>query len=277
MGRVILCNGSRAQQPYVFKSTNKKVYSIEEMCYYFSRHYSMLEEDIREPELSEFLREELLLTERADRLSSLLEAEADSKELLACILYSCDYHTEEEIQELFDRIDVFRKLPLSIRKKRYADECLSNGRYQEAMKEYSKLLNTQDASDLTDQEYGDILHNTGVIQANNGAFLVACENFYEAYSRNQNKESLSQYFFALKLSGKQEIETQMMEQLEDSSFYTTLEERFDTVAKAMASAEEFVLIHRLKGLKEQGKIKEYHSLIKEVIGHLKQEYRRMNG
>lgn len=276
MGRVILCNGKRAAQPHVFKSTGKKVFSIEELCYYFEHYINTLEEDIRDPLLIVFLREEILLVERANRFQTLLEGEADSKDLLACILYSSDYHTEEEIKEVLEKVDWFRQLPRNSRQKLYADTCLKSGQYQEAMKVYRSLLSSFDLSDLSDQEYGSVLHNIAVIQAKKGAFLSAEKYFFEAYGRNGSKESLRQCYFAWKLSGEAELPKALEEEIKKEFLLEDLQERCDAVERAAKVSEDFISVYHLKELKRQGKMKEYQNLLEETIGYLKRKYRQIN-
>lgn len=250
---------------------------MEEICYYLTHHIDTIEEDVMDASLVTFIRKELGLNERADLLEKLIESNAEIKDIVISILCSADYNTEVEIKLLFEQLDEISRLSPASRKKRYADDCLRHGQSREAMKEYRRLLNIGDASSLTDQEYGGILHNVGVIQAQNGAFYTAAEHFYEAYERNGSKESLRQYLFALKLSNREEEFKQAVDLLVDNKqLVTATEAHYFSVIESTEATEDFVLIQRLNYLKGQGRMAEYNALADEIIGGLKEKYRRNN-
>ena len=97
MGKVILCTGKTARNPYYFLSTGTRVYTIEELCYYIYHNIETVSEELVCPELVAFLRNELGLEERADQLEKLYATHAGIKDIIVLILCSADFYEEKSV------------------------------------------------------------------------------------------------------------------------------------------------------------------------------------
>lgn len=275
MGKLILCAGRTAGEPYCFKLTDTPVYTIEELCYYIYHNLESVSEELFNQELIDFIREELGLKERADFLEELLKKKAGIKDLVVSILCSCDLYDKTEINQLIAEIDILFRLTPIQRKKRQADFCLSHHKFKEAMKEYLAILNNKEFTDLTGEEYGDILHNMGVLEARTGAFTVAADKFREAYERNHNEKSLKQYLYALKCSKQEALferevkilvgNRELLKQIEEELYHTWDASRYTGL---------YAEVVRLSELKENGKYTEFYDRLNELVKQLKIEYRK---
>lgn len=204
MGKLILCSGERTTRPYGFASTGVRVYSMEELCYYLYHHVYYIDESMFTDSLIEWIRTELKLPERAEKLRQLKQNRADIKSMVTVILCSTDYYTEYEIKELLKILDEIIGMPLIKRNYMKANSFLKNGLYHEAADTYESILSSPEDTKLTSKEYGDILHNLAVAKVHTSGRKEAAELFREAYIRNQREESLCQHLLALKLSGNEE-------------------------------------------------------------------------
>lgn len=72
MGKVIVCSGKLAKSPYVIRESGKKLYSIEEICYFVGTNVYSLDLSFFSPELIEFIKTELKLPMVANKLKSLI-------------------------------------------------------------------------------------------------------------------------------------------------------------------------------------------------------------
>lgn len=275
MGKLILCTGKTAKEPYCFKLTGTPVYTIEELCYYVYHHLESVSEELFNHELIVFIREELGLKERADFLEELLKKKAGIKDLVVSILCSCDLYDKAEINQLLVEIDILFCLTPIQRKKRQADYCLSHQQFKEAMKEYQAILNSREFTELSSEEYGDILHNMGVLEARTGAFTFAADKFREAYDRNHKEQSLKQYLYALKC-GRQEnlLERELKLLVDNRDLLEQMEEELYHVSDASEYTGLYAEVIRLSELKESGKITEFYERLNELITQLKIEYRK---
>lgn len=274
MGKIILCVGEHAKNPYIFNSSQVRIYTMEQLCYFVYNNIEVIGEELFKEEVAAFIRDELKMPERAEFIDSLRKNHAGLKDIIVSILCSTDYYTEKEIKDLISQIDMLYKLKPIQRKKRNADILMNNNKYMEAAKEYRQILNAGDITDLTSEECGDVMHNAAVINALSGAFITAAEGFLNAYERNHRKESLKQYLFCLKLSKQYALyEREINNYVRIRSFIQEIEEEFASYEETFKNTEEYAQYMNILRLKEQGRISEYNKKIDEVLEGLKTGYR----
>ena len=278
MGKVILCTGKTARNPYYFLSTGVRVYTIEELCFYIYHNIETVSEELVSPELVAFLRDELGLEERAGQLEKLYATHAGIKDIIVLILCSADYYEEEEIRLLLNELDSLNEMTPLQRKKRTADHYLENGQYRDAMKAYRNILYSREPVEMNAIEYGDILHNLAVLYAKTGAFLTAAEEFKAAYERNGKEESLKQYLFALKYAKQEELFDKEVGRLaENRSLLEAVENELYHVSDNEDNTYDYHELMRIRHLKEDGRITDYYKAMDELVGRLKNKYRAENG
>lgn len=197
MGKLILCSGKRTNRPYVLPDTGYRIYSIEELCYYIYNNIYAIDETLFTDSLIDWIGTELCLTSRAEKLDFTIKQGADYKTLLAVVLCSSDYYTEEEIKKLLEEAAKIRTMPPVKRWFIKANSFLNRKQYTEAAAQYDRLLVSEEAVDLSPQDYGDVLHNLGIATLNIYGPGRALELFLHAYERNRKPESLRQYLYTL--------------------------------------------------------------------------------
>lgn len=274
MGKFILCTGKLAEEPLHFPLTNCDVYSIEELCYYLYENIYTITEETFNRTMVVWLKEQLEMEEMAEKLEQMIEDKNGLKDIVVSILCSADYYTEDEIKDAIEIIDSINNLPLWGRRKMKGDNYLRYRKYTEAAKEYEKILHSKEAAELDVKEYGNILHNLAIAHVHTRTLHSAAQEFKEAYSRNNNEESLKQYLFALKL-GKHEKEF-----AEEVIYYQVSEEQVKSYLKELHSILEeaknlhiYKEIKKFSKLKEDGKVAEYYDNIETLISKWKKEYR----
>lgn len=274
MGKLILCTGKIADQPYVFKTTKVAIRSMEELCYYIYHNVETISDDLYQLELIQFIREELGLAQRADYLEELIRKKVGIKDLVVSLLCSADYYDKNEINRLLSEIDILYRLKPIQRRKRQADYFMKHQQWKDAMREYRNILNSKEFTELTSEEYGDILHNMGVLEAKTGAFVVAANKFFEAYERNNREESLKQYLYALKLSKQVGIfEREVKVYVGTRELLASIEEELFRVEESCEYTSFHADINYLKELNQQEKNKEYDKKLDEIMERLKENYR----
>ncbi|MGB4661356.1 MAG: hypothetical protein WBI07_19440 [Mobilitalea sp.] len=266
MGKLILCSGSRTKKPYGFTSTGVRVYSVEELCHYLYHHVYFIEEDLLSDSLIDWIKNELKLPERADKLQQLRDIKADIKLLVTVILCSSDYYTEYEIKSLLKQLDDIIGMPLIKRNCIKAADCLRNNQFNEAVTEYENVLNSKEALEMKPKEYGDILHNLAVAKVHLTGLSEAEELFYQAYERNQREESLKQYLYCLQLRGKEDdykkavIEYQVSDKLVEE-----IRNFLELKNEEAINSERMQQVNLLRQKKTQGQMNEFYHKTNEII------------
>lgn len=270
MGKVILCTGERAVNPFVFEESNVKIYTMEELCYYIYHNIEMINEELFREELIAFIREELGLHERAEFIDGLRKRHAGLKDMAVSILCSTDYYTEKEIKELIAEIDMLYKLKPIERLKRNADILMSRGDYIQAAGEYRRVLGSSELNRLPQAALSDVLHNLAVTDAATGAFYTAAEGFREAYELNHKKESLMQYLFALKLSKQDALyEKELDKYVRVRSYIMEIEAEYKAAEEACRYAPEYSMLLEINELKEAGIALNYNDKVDKILYSLR--------
>jgi len=272
-GKMILCSGIRALRPYYFVAGCIRVYSIEELCYYLYNYIYMIDEIGLGDELFDWIGTELNLPERADRLRQLFRQKADLKTIITVILCSADYYTEKEIKTVIRLIDDILKMPIIKRRCLKAADLLKKESYAEAAREYEQIIHSDEAADLTPEEFGDIYHNLAVAKAHTTGVKEASRLFLEAYERNNRDESLRQYLYSLLLMGDTE---QFRKKIEEFGLNKELEKSLLEYVRIKAEeatlTDEYKRLMQLSVLKEQSDPESFYKKAKAIINEWKEQY-----
>ena len=71
MGSLILCHKKKAKHPYEISRIHMRIYTIEELCYYFCNNLYLVDYTIINRQLCDWLDEELELYSLADELRAI--------------------------------------------------------------------------------------------------------------------------------------------------------------------------------------------------------------
>ena len=274
MGKLIFCTGRVTQKPYTFPFTKTKIYSMDELNYFLYNNIYLISEDTFQSSLCDWLENELLLPEVADKIRNLLNRNS-LKDIVVSLLCSADYYTEQQIRELIQVMEQIERMPLIKKRKIKADNYLTFGQYAKAASEYEAIIDAKEAAVFSGVEYGDIYHNLAVAKARTISASEAAKFYLLAYRRNQREESLVQYLYALLLSKNTEefkiaceefsIPQERQVQLEEDIFIKEL---------AALDTADYESIDRLSELKKEGKVAQYYRELKNTIRQYKETYRK---
>ena len=274
MSSLILCKSTKANIPYTFTLTDTKVYTIEELCFYIYNNIYILTEKVFDGKLITWVKDELNMHELSEKLSNMTLHGNSLKDIVVTILCSADYYNENNIKDIIKTLDVIEGMPILLRRKIKADNYLNYKNYSRASKEYEEILESPEISKLDNVNYGNIVHNLGIVRMNISSFYAAAECFKEAYVRNNNKESLSHYLCALKLENRDEEYEEAIRMFSPSKDeIMNIEERFIRLRKEAMSTKKFMAIDRLMAIKAEGRVNEYYDVIDKMIVEWKTEYK----
>lgn len=274
MGKFILCAGPLAKEPYHFALTNTNVYSLEELGYYLYHNIYTISLRTFDQAFFKWVAFELKREDLAEKWKKICEVSSDIKDIVVSILCATDYFTKLEIESLIKTVDRINGLLPVQRKKMEADNYLKYEEYEKALQVYKEIVMSDSAKQLSASDFGNMLHNMAVIHVQLKAFEQAEREFKQAYSLNQNEESLREYFYLLKLQQK---ETEFMQQVLEYDLseeqVQSFIERLDNVYEQSEHTKEYKKIMGLPAMKEAGKVGDYYYAIDTMIFQWKQQYK----
>ena len=139
MGRMLLCMGKYAKNPYHFESLCVNVYCVEELCWLFASNPFMITRDIMDRNLAVWLDTECGLAELGHQLLNLFNRGIQPGIFVGTILDYVNYCTPEEKKKIEDVVQSNAGLTDYERLKKQADFLLKNHRCQMALDEYDQL------------------------------------------------------------------------------------------------------------------------------------------
>ena len=190
MGELLLCKRPMAEKPYYIEELSLNIYSLEELCYVIEHHTYLIDEHFFTEELLTWIEQEIGDAALAHGLSQLLENGASIIKLVEQVLNATGYLNYSTGLAVVGQIREMQHKPVLERRKMRADCLAEHKKYVQALWEYRKILQTEDACRSNPVLCGNIWHNQGVIFARLFLFEEACECFETAYKYHMNVESV---------------------------------------------------------------------------------------
>lgn len=274
MGRILLCTGRYARNPYRFESVCVNVYCVEELCYLFASNPFMIDQSVMNRELPKWLDQECGLRELAHQLLNLLGKGCQTGTFVSTIMCYVNYCTPEEVKKIDEVLQSNVGLNDYERQKKQADFLLKNRRYRLAIEEYDRLCRL-----LPDTESALkplIYHNMGVAYTGMFLFEMAARYFKRAYDMTGNEESGTEFLAARRLLLSEEAYIEFI--AEHGEYYNLsqqVEKRLTKARGEFEASRESRMLTALKIYKDEGNAASYYEEIDKLIARQKDEYREL--
>lgn len=274
MGRMMLCIGRYAEKPYYFSSMCVNVYCVEELCYLFASNPFMIDNDVMDKELAEWLDRECGLTELSHQILTLFQRGCQPGIFVSTILDYVNYCTPEEKAKIQEVLQGSVGLNDFEKQKKQADFLMKNHKYHLALEEYDRL-----ARELPETESAlkpSIYNNMGTAYAGFFMFDMAAKYFKKAYDMTGDAQAGVSFLAAKRLSVHEEAYISFVAEHSEYHQLSLMVEKKLTDAKGRFEAsQENRMLSALKIYKDEGNVSSYYEEIDKIISELKNEYRRL--
>ncbi len=272
MKQPLLCVGRSAQNPYYFQKLCISIWSVEELCYLFKTNPFILDRDIVDKNLAEWLETECALDELGIKLHNLFHKANSVSLFVMTILEYVNYCTPDEQKQIAEILQSNVGLNDNEKKKKRADFLVRNGKYFMALQEYDSILDIIPQGEMVIS--GPIYHNRGVVFAKLFLFDRAAESFLKAYEITGNEESGIQYLAAVRQMLTDEEYIRFI--AKRPQFYNLsleVEHLVEQAAGHFEETRENRMLFALKVYKEEGNVNSYYEEIDKLTAEIKQQYR----
>lgn len=269
-----LCLGNYAKEAYEPEYMGIRVYSLEELCYFIKDNAYLLDESFIKEDLGIWISRECGMKELGEDLQKAARKKISMKSFVGILMdYAC-FFPKNEVEEIFLAITENSKKSIFEKKKAKADAMAERGQYGIAIEEYRRLLNMIPEDQIILQ--GETYHGLGVCLARLFYFTEAGEMFQKAHQLTGRFTSYRQYLWTKRLSLPEEEylsylhghEEALEESLAMENFLDKLKREWNDSVRGRWVAE----IHIMK---DEHRISEYESLLREKADYLKVDYRHM--
>ena len=270
-----MCIGTLSATPYFLSGLGVNIYSMDELCYYLCTNAYILDNDLIDVRLCDYMRDNLDMAPLANKLRMMIKAGKTLGEMVTTILIDTNYCNEEEITKIKQILVDNASLSFAAKRKVRGDNLLVANKYPRAIEEYQYVLSVLDKEEEPEL-YSSILHNVGCAYALRFLLDKAGDYFKQAYDLDGSRESLIMYLVCLRMTAKKGEYDRMVVK-------NGYDERIALEAvRTMASAREAQIdtpygdtMRDVIDLHDTGKVSEYYRMLDNVLEDWKTDYRRM--
>ncbi len=199
MGSIILCHKKKAREPYEIARIQRKIYTIEELCYYLCNHLYLIDHTIMNEQLCDWLRVELELSELADVLENHLKENGTKEQFIMTILTHSAIYSAGELKQMQDALKQFKNQRPVERQKFKADNLLESGSIKAAITIYQTILHDEKDESIDGRFYGKIYGCLGAAYGRLFLYKEAAKMYEAAYQICEDETMLKAYLYACKM------------------------------------------------------------------------------
>lgn len=204
MSGYILCQVKKAKKPFFIENISTNIYSIEELCYYLYNNLYLIDSTLINQKLCTWIEEELELPKLAAKLRPYIGKEAGLEEVLYPVFKEINYLAYEELRSLNGRIETLNGEAEEVRQKRKGDALMENRMYVNAIRVYQKLIDRNEAAEISAEMRERIFHNQGCAYSYLFQMDKALDCFWKAWQERRSDEALKIYLLAYRSVHSQE-------------------------------------------------------------------------
>ena len=229
MSSLILCHKKKARCAYEIARVHRRIYTIEELCYYLCNHLYLVDYTIMNEKLCDWLAEELELIELSDHLRSMLDQDASMEQFVVAVLEYSSIYTTAELQQIQDVLDRLKNQRPIEKQKYKADNLLESGSVKSAIIAYQEIIHGERDESIDGKFYGKVYGCLGAAYGRLFLYEEAAKMYEAAFQICEEESMLKAYLYACRkyMNGEE-----YMELLQKSQIYQAVDsELVDEIAE----------------------------------------------
>lgn len=272
MARVIYAVGRLAEKPYRIGKIERNVYSAEELCYSLVQSAQILDADIMDPELLDWLSGECGLPELARRLAPYLGKERALSDFVSEILSYVGFVPQDREEKTRQIVSSGQGMEPLEKRMAQAAQLAENARIYESLEEYEEILRLLPAPEKRMRIR--VLRNEGRLYARLFRFRAAASCYERAYELSQRSDIYLEYLTAMRLGlSDSEYLSFVSEHPESANASLELEKRMEELRTEFNGTERKLAIDSLRRYQSSGQDTGYEVALHQTLQKLKEEYR----
>ena len=270
--RVLTTVGNIATNPYYFEKVYVNVYSMEELCYVLYENAFLIDKDILDKKLVDWIDKECGLTTLARNLYMLINTNSLPGPFVGTILEYVGYYTADEIEKAESILRMNVSMNVFEKWKAKADFLYENHHYYLAIKEYERILAGIDEEEIDLRSH--IYNNMGVAHMALNVYDTAVDCFKKAYEINNDPKAFKHLLIAERLRLSEDDYIKFIADSEDAyRMSIPIEGEIEDLKARFDESDKARHLRGLFELKDQKDAAVYYEEITAMTENLKDEYR----
>lgn len=272
--QMYMCLGALSTTPYFLSGLGVNIYSMDELCYYLCVNAYILDNDLIDVRLCDYMRDNLEMRELAAKLRQMIKQGKTLGEMVTTILIDTKYCNDEEIAKIKQILVDNASLSFAAKRKVRGDNLLCANKYPRAIEEYQYVLSVLDKEEEPEL-YSSILHNVGCAYAMMFLLEKAAIYFKQAYDIDQSRESLVMYLMCLRFTAsKEEYDRIVVKNGYDERVALEAVRIMTNAREAKIDTPYGDAMKDILELHDAGKVSEFYRVLDATLEDWKMEYRR---
>lgn len=196
MGSIILCQKTKAENPYEITRIHKKIYTIEELCYYLCHNIYLIDNTIMNEQFCGWIEEELKLDGLARDLREALLDHCSRDSFILLIVQEANIYSQRELRNLEDVLMKIKDTKEIERQKYKGDNLLENGEIEEAILVYQAILREERDDTINRMFYGKVYACLAAAYGKAFLYEEAMEMYDEAFQICNDPMLVKCYLYA---------------------------------------------------------------------------------
>lgn len=195
MGSLILCHSKRARQPYEITRVHKKIYTLEELCYYICNFPYLIDHTLVNRKLCDWIEEELEKEGLAKQLNDCMKSHGSAEQFVLYILKDSGIYTANELSHIEGTLRQLKNQKDVEKRKYKADSLLQNGETEAAIRGYLSILHDERDESVEPKFYGKVYGCLGAAYGRLFLYREAGERFLSAFQICEEESMLRAYVY----------------------------------------------------------------------------------
>ncbi len=196
MSSLILCHKKKARTAYEIARIHRRIYTIEELCYYLCNHLYLVDYTIMNEKLCDWLDEELKLNELSEKLRDMLHQNATTEQFIMTILSDSAIYTTGELSRIQDVLDTLKNQRPIEKQKYKADNLLASGSVKSAIMAYREIIHGERDEGVESKFYGKVYGCLGAAYGRLFLYEEAAKMYEAAFQICEEESMLKAYLYA---------------------------------------------------------------------------------
>lgn len=198
MGNIVLCHKIKAKNAYEITRIHKKIYTLEELCYYLCHNLYLIDNTIMNDQFCNWLEEELYLISLSNQLREALLDHCGREQFVSLIMRSANIYSRSELNRIEEVLGKIKDQKTVERRKYKADNLLKNGEVEEAILVYQAILREEWDASVNKQFYGKVYACLGAAFGRAFLYNEAMEMYDYAFQICNDPILVKSYLYAAK-------------------------------------------------------------------------------
>lgn len=196
MGSLILCHKKKAKHPYEITRIHKKIYTIEELCYYLCNNLYLIDYTIMNEQLCKWVKRELGLDELSEGMVDLIRNNVTVEQFVLYVLSEAKIYTQGELAHIQNVLEKLKNQKEVERQKFKADTLMESGELESAILAYISIVNGERDPSVDKRFYGRVYACLAAAYGKAFLYEESAQMYEKAYKICEDNSMLKGYLYA---------------------------------------------------------------------------------